>query len=463
MSGRGLTCLPIRRALPGETGEMGGVPGGGFEPESADLFDSTPNPRNPFSRAASVKTTIDVMRKQQSLSSSAAQEREQVRQQRRALSIYYTRPRTSSSYNAYMTLPPALRVDTGRHVNTRRVDVQHVAQLLAEGRVTVDLPLHMTTESAVKVLLLRDATLSTPTISYIFDSLLQPWKFQHYIRIDIERTYLGPEGGSLLAHKLSAPLSLVHLNLNGARVGGQAVRAILQALAQSGANSLRRLELQDNEITLACDSFAYVGKFPHLRALDVSHNCFTLDTPGQLRILEAGLAPLSQLQSLSVAYNKIQDAGCLKVCALIQQYMPQLATLDLAGCFLTRASLRTFELLLEHTQELSPEALSFKRERLLILMKQNAIWQHACEESPSSSPSGKQGRALEAVNTELRELLLHDNVLNQHQFTEHCSGNYKSALLRSNCNLTFTGQHLGIAFPLGYALSDFGVKAWELD
>jgi hypothetical protein len=137
----------------------------------------------------------------------------------------------------------------------------------------------------------------------------------------------------------------------------------------------------------------------------------------------------------------------------------------------------------------SAEALSFKREKLILLMKQNSIMQ--VRDEPVSTRDCSRDRSSKEChmaanivplhrdkaeshfdtlsgNLELRELLLQDNLLNQAQFAEHCSGaedsgtSVTSVLLNSKCSLSFTGPHLGIPFPLGYTLSDYGVQAWEL-
>lgn len=64
----------------------------------------------------------------------------------------------------------------------------------------------------------------------------------------------------------NALVNLVHLNLTGCQIGGQGVRSVLQSLVESGAtHSLLRLDLQDNNISLASDSFGFVGQFTNLR------------------------------------------------------------------------------------------------------------------------------------------------------------------------------------------------------
>jgi hypothetical protein len=71
----------------------------------------------------------------------------------------------------------------------------------------------------------------------------------------------------MLSEKFSnAPINLVHLNLSGCQIGGQGVRLVLQSLVESGAaDSLLRLDLQNNNISLASDSFAFVGQLTKLR------------------------------------------------------------------------------------------------------------------------------------------------------------------------------------------------------
>jgi hypothetical protein len=64
----------------------------------------------------------------------------------------------------------------------------------------------------------------------------------------------------------AATVNLVHLNLTGCQIGGQGVRLLLQSLLQSdAAESLVRLDLQNNNISLASESFAFIGQFTNLR------------------------------------------------------------------------------------------------------------------------------------------------------------------------------------------------------
>jgi hypothetical protein len=64
----------------------------------------------------------------------------------------------------------------------------------------------------------------------------------------------------------AAQVNLVHLNLTGCQIGGQGLRLLLQSLLQSdAAESLMRLDLQNNNISLASESFAFIGQFTNLR------------------------------------------------------------------------------------------------------------------------------------------------------------------------------------------------------
>lgn len=72
----------------------------------------------------------------------------------------------------------------------------------------------------------------------------------------------------MLSEKLSkaASLNLIHVNLGDCQIGGQGVRLILQSMLEGGgAGSLLRLDLQSNNVSLASESFSFVGQFANLR------------------------------------------------------------------------------------------------------------------------------------------------------------------------------------------------------
>jgi hypothetical protein len=184
------------------------------------------------------------------------------------------------------------------------------------------------------------------------------------------------------------------------------------------------------------------------RVLDVSRNCFTLDTPSQQRIFRDGMCPLTALQTLSVAHNKIMDKGCKQVCAMVKDCMPQLQILDLAGCFLTKASLPLFEVLLEHIAPEKPVEEDVRRNSLdepLFYMPEVVV-----ELEPTTNPH-------------LRELLLQENMFSQTQFVEYCTEHAATVLARSKCKLNVnSSKYIGVAFPLGYSLRDYEVDEYLL-
>lgn len=155
-----------------------------------------------------------------------------------------------------------------RRVNLRNLPVLNFNQYVGEfGEITIDLATHLSAESAVKVFSFKDRNVSLPTFQEIVDHYFKPWHFEFLIRIDIVGVNIGAFGARMLSEKLSnAMVGLIHLNLSGCQIGGQGVRLVLQGIIDGdGCESLMRLDLRDNNISLASDSFAYIGKFINLR------------------------------------------------------------------------------------------------------------------------------------------------------------------------------------------------------
>lgn len=149
------------------------------------------------------------------------------------------------------------------------------------------------------------------------------------------------------------------------------------------------------------------------RALDISHNCFTLDTAVQCRTFTSALSTLSDLRSLSVAHNKIQDRGCQLVCDIARRFLPKLQLLDLAGCFLTKAC---FPIL------------------------------HAFLKVDGSEE-------LRTHNPQLEEVMLQANVFSTQQEVEIAAEYGNIARVKINAN----AKYIGIAFPLRYDICEHGL------
>ena len=155
-----------------------------------------------------------------------------------------------------------------RQVNLRVLPVLNFNQYIGEyGAVTIDLATHLSAESAVQVFSLRDRSISVPTFQNVVDHYFKPWHFDHLVRIDIININIGPNGARMLSEKFAkAAVQLVHLNLTGCQIGGQGLRLILKALVDGeSTENLLRLDLQNNNISLASDSFSYIGYFTNLR------------------------------------------------------------------------------------------------------------------------------------------------------------------------------------------------------
>jgi len=178
----------------------------------------------------------------------------------------------SGTEGSKMTLtkkPTLTRINSQkRQVNLRTLPVLNFNQYIGEyGQVTIDLATHLSAESAVNLFSFRDRAVSIQTFQNIVDHYFKPWHFDYLVRIDITGINIGPNGARMLSEKFArAKVQMVHLNLTGCQIGGQGLRLILKALVESnGTENLLRLDLQNNGISLASDSFSYIGHFTNLK------------------------------------------------------------------------------------------------------------------------------------------------------------------------------------------------------
>ena len=147
-----------------------------------------------------------------------------------------------------------------------------------------------------------------------------------------------------------------------------------------------------------------------LRALDLSSNFITLDTSPQIATFSEGIMPLEKLESLSLAGNKIQDAGFEIVQRIVIDHLPNLKLLDVAGCFISSISYAHLANLLALTL-------------------------------PSGWPR-------------MDEIMFQDNLLN-HTHNQELLSEFGDRPMR--CKFSPSPPYTGIEFPLRYNLRDFGV------
>jgi hypothetical protein len=160
-------------------------------------------------------------------------------------------------------------------------------------------------------------------------------------------------------------------------------------------------------------SISYHDKFYNFlffRALDLSNNCITLDTSTQIATFGDGATPLEKLESLSLAGNKIQDAGFEIVQRIVIDHFPNLKLLDLAGCFISSIS-----------------------------------YPHLANLLALTLPSGWP---------RMDEIMFQNNLLN-HTHNQELLSEFGDRPMR--CKFSASSPYTGIEFPLRYNLRDFGV------
>jgi hypothetical protein len=150
------------------------------------------------------------------------------------------------------------------------------------------------------------------------------------------------------------------------------------------------------------------------RALDLSKNCFTLDTKTQCKVFTTGLSNLEKLQSLSVAHNKIQDEGFSLVAGIILNNLHSLTLLDASNCFISSKSSNVLHSLLS--------------------------------------------LSLDSVFPRIEEILFQENLFLPHQLQDL---NYEYGNHPMKCKLSVYPPHLGIEFPLRYDSNDFGLDLFS--
>ncbi len=168
------------------------------------------------------------------------------------------------------------------------------------------------------------------------------------------------------------------------------------------------------------------------RALDLSRNCFTLDTSSQCSHFRSAMGPLSSLQTLSLAHNKIQNDGFALVCGLVRDSLRNLRQLDVAFCFISSKGFPDLLALLDlATDHFAPPS----------------------EDDPAPADPSVGARV-----SQLEEIMFQQNLLSYALLQDlhaSCEG-------RADLKVVLELPHLGIAYPLRYELRDFGIESYHL-
>lgn len=116
------------------------------------------------------------------------------------------------------------------------------------------------------------------------------------------------------------------------------ISKILKSIIKAGsAKKLLRLDVKRCNIVFATESIMVLAKFSNLRALDLSDNCITLDTPSSKNTAANIFSELTMLESFSLSNNRIKDDGLNAIYNSLTK-MKNLKVLALANTFITGKS-----------------------------------------------------------------------------------------------------------------------------
>ena len=213
----------------------------------------------------------------------------------------------------------------------------------------------LASEQSVQMLLLTDmtaeATVGPDVWIAITDSYLKPFQMQTLLKMDFTRACMGALGGIALSKALRVHCRLLDLRLGGNEVGDTACGKIIASIAAGGGGStLLVLDLSGNNLTMISDGLGGLSQLSALQLLDLSHNKLTLDLARHHEILRRAISNLPALAGLSLAHNRIQDAGFSTLTEVLlhpTQGLPSLRFLDLKKCFISPKSFGLLEHLIK--------------------------------------------------------------------------------------------------------------------
>eukprot|EP01038_Epipyxis_sp_PR26KG_P006647 gene6647-9123_t len=167
----------------------------------------------------------------------------------------------------------------------------------SSGNFTIDLSTHLSVQKLNLIISLSNSNISLKTFEEFINNYLNNWQLESIIKLDLSYIHLGLPGSILLSSKLQLKSNLIHINFNDFHLGDMGLKKVLSAMIQAnGQDHLLRLDLINNDITIATNAFGLLQYFTNLRFLDVSKNGFSLDTSMQQKTFAEGLLNLHSLE-----------------------------------------------------------------------------------------------------------------------------------------------------------------------
>jgi hypothetical protein len=226
-------------------------------------------------------------------------------------------------------------------------------------------------ESSVKYLSVKNGNATLNSLDIILKTYCKEWQLEYMKILQLMgNPRLSTKGAELVGKALQANCKLIHLNLNGMKIGDGGLKSILEGIIEGGGEKhMIRMDLKENNITIAMNTFRLVGRLINLKFLDLGKNSFTLDKESQWDSFYNGIYPLihSKLEYFSLAYNKIQDNGFQRIVHDIIltedsiYYNIPLKVLDVSHCFITNRSKYEIELILVNSMQLESDGAVYKK------------------------------------------------------------------------------------------------------
>jgi hypothetical protein len=226
-------------------------------------------------------------------------------------------------------------------------------------------------DASVKYLSMKNGNATLNALDIMVKTYCNKWQLEYMKILQLMgNPRLSSKGAELVGKALQANCKLIHLNLNGMKIGDSGLKYILEGIVEGGGEEhMIRMDLKDNRITIAMNPFRLLGRFVNLRFLDLSKNSFTLDKESQWDSFYHGIFPLihSKLEYFSLAYNKIQDTGFQRIVHeiiltkdAIYYYIP-LKVLDVAHCFITNRSKYEIQLLIVNSMQRENDGSAYRK------------------------------------------------------------------------------------------------------
>lgn len=136
-----------------------------------------------------------------------------------------------------------------------------------DGDLVMDMSNNLIAESSIQYLTMREGKANLRALQQVVKLFFKEWQVEYMKILDLSgNPGLQSTAARLISQAINVTCNVVHFNFNQAGIGDAGLKMLLNGIIQGkGARHVLRLDLQENQITMASDAMSLLSSFKKLK------------------------------------------------------------------------------------------------------------------------------------------------------------------------------------------------------